>query len=155
MSSSILLERGGIAAGAIAPGSQAIGQPGLTPGASYCVVPRCEIKVEKCTGGFKLHCSCEDDIACGTLQNLCKMLAGGLCSCCCTLNGIAICQCNLACGICKCEYTADGCCISCTRGDKACCEILQSCCETIAACLKQGCCCYICFGSTPVCCGCC
>jgi hypothetical protein len=153
MSSALLLERAGLAApGISAP--QALGHPGTAPAANWCVVPRCEIKVEKCTGGFKLHCSCEDDIACGTLQNLCKMLAGSTCSCCCTLNGITVCQCHLTCGICTCEYTSDGCCITCISGDKACSQILQGCCECLAACIKQGCCCYVCFGNTPVCCGC-
>ena len=53
--------------------------------ANWCVLPRCEVEFEKCTGGFKIHCRCEDEVACGTLQNLCRMLCDGLCSCCCTL----------------------------------------------------------------------
>jgi hypothetical protein len=33
--------------------------------------------------------------------------------------------------------------------------MLQSCCECLAHCLKAGCCCYVCFNNTPVCCGTC
>jgi hypothetical protein len=111
------------------------------------------MKIEKCTGGFKIHCHCEDEVATHTLHHLCNALSGGLCSCCCTLNGLTVCQCNLTCGICKCETTKDGCTITCTSGDKACCAILQSCCATLQCCLEQGCCCYVCFNNTPCCCG--
>ena len=159
MSSSVLLERG---ASAVAPfGGPIQGwQPGTIPGgspasANWCVLPRCTVEFEKCNGGFKIHCKCEDDIACGTLQNLCKMLCDGLCSCYCTWNGIQCCQCNLCCGNCKCEYTKDGCCITCTSGDKACCAMLQACCQCLSTCCESGCCCYICFNNTPVCCGTC
>jgi len=127
----------------------------MGPSSNFCVVPRCEIKMEKCTGGMKMHCRCDDEMACATLQNLCKMLAGGMCSCCCTYNGVMMAQCNLVCGMCKCEYTKDGCTITCTSGDKACAEMLQSCCEMMACCMRSGCCCYVCFNNTPVCCGAC
>lgn len=124
-------------------------------GTNYCMVPRCELKFEKCAGGVKIHCKCDDDVSCATLQNLCKMLAEGMCSCCCTWNGITVCQCNLCCGTCKCEYTKDGVCITCTSGDKACCEMLQKCCDCLETCCKSGCCCYVCLGNTPICCGTC
>lgn len=156
MSSSMLLERGLFlgAAGSAAAASPA-GLPAGAPAGTWCVVPRCKIKIERATGGLKIQCICDDDISSATLQNLCNSLAGGLCSCCCTLNGLTICQCNLTCGICKCEPIANGCCITCTSGDKACAAILQSCCETLECCLKSGCCCYICFNNTPCCCGTC
>ena len=82
--------------------------------ANWCVLPRCTVEFEKTSNGCKIHCRCDDEVARGTLQNLCRMLADGLCSCCCTCNGIPCCQCNFTVGICKCEYTKDGCCISCT-----------------------------------------
>jgi hypothetical protein len=113
------------------------------------------VEFEKCTGGFKIQCRCEDEVACGTLQNLCRMLCDGMCSCYSTWNGICISQCNLTCGTCKCEYTKDGCCISCISGDKACAAMLQACCECLSTCSKSGCSCYICFNNTPVCCGTC
>ena len=136
------------------PASGASSAPGAAPAANWCVVPRCTLKVEKCPGGLKLHCKCDDDVACATLQNLCKMLAGSMCSCCCTLNGVPCCTLNLACGICTCECTKDGVCITCTSGDKACCEMIQACCDCLACLCKNGCCCYVCFGNTPVCCCC-
>ena len=119
------------------------------------MLPRCTMKIEKCKGGLKLICSCEDEVACGTLQNLCQSLCDGLCSCCCTMNGIPCCQVNLCCGICKCESTKDGVCITCLSGDKACCDLIQACGDCLSQCLESGCCCYVSFGGTPVCCGCC
>lgn len=157
MSSSLLMERSAIAAapwGNTIPGFQTGSFPAGSPAAAnWCVLPRCTLKFEKCKGGFKIHCHCEDDVACGTLQNLCRMLADGLCSCCCCMNGLPVCQCNLTCGICKCENTKDGCCITCLSGDEACCSMLQSCCHCLSTCCESGCCCYICFNGTPVCCG--
>jgi hypothetical protein len=152
MASSVMLERGSSCVAPFSSGTtgwQTSGIPTGSPaGANWCVLPRCEVEFEKCTGGFKIHCRCEDEVACGTLQNLCRMLCDGLCSICC-------CQCNLTCGTCKCEFTKDGCCISCTSGDKACCAILQSCCDCLSTCCTSGCCCYISFNNTPVCCGTC
>lgn len=149
MTSTMLVDRGTFASASPAPGQAATPQAG-----NWCVVPRCEVRVEKCKGGLKLHCTCDDDVACATLQNLCRSLSAGLCSVCCTQNGIPCCQVNLCCGNTKCELTKDGCCITCTSGDKACCDILQACCDALACCLQNGCCCYVCFNSTPVCCGC-
>ena len=146
--SSAILERAPIGAtgfGTSGLGASAPSSPGT---GNWCVVPRCTIKVEKCQGGLKLKCHCDDEVSAATLQNLCKMLGDGLCSCCCTLNGISICQCNLACGICTCEVTKDGVCITCKSGDKACCDCLSGC-------LDAGCCCYVSFHNTPVCCGSC
>lgn len=153
MSSAMMFERGMMAG--MMPGSSVSPMSGTTPTSNWCVVPRCEIKVEKCKDGMKMHCKCDDEVACATLQNLCKMLAGGMCSCCCTVNGMTMLQCNLVCGTCKVEYTKDGCCVSCTSGDPACCAMIQSCCEAIACCLKSGCCCYVSMNGTPVCCGSC
>jgi hypothetical protein len=58
-------------------------------------------------------------------------------------------------GMCKCEMTKDGCVVTCTSGDKMCCEMIQGCCDCMAACLKAGCTCCMMMGGTPVCCGCC
>jgi hypothetical protein len=33
--------------------------------------------------------------------------------------------------------------------------MLQACCACLNACMDAGCCCYVCFGNTPVCCGTC
>jgi hypothetical protein len=134
-------------------GTTAAAFTGIQPG--FCMIPRCEMRVEKCQNGMKIICRCDDEAACGVLQNLCKMLAGGLCTCGCTLNGITICQYNFACGNCKCEYTDEGITITCTSGDKTCCQTIQACCQCLSACIDAGCCCYLSFNNTPVCCGSC
>jgi hypothetical protein len=113
------------------------------------------LKFEKTKDGCKIFCHCDDEVACGTLQNLCRMLSEGLCSCCVTCNGIPVCQCNFTTGITKCEYTKDGVCITYTSGDKSFAAMIQSCCECLSTCCESGGCCYICFNNTPVCCGVC
>ncbi len=123
MSSAVVMER--FAVGSPAHHQQHQWQPGAQagqPGAQWCVVPRCKIEFEKCQGGCKIHCHCDDELSCGTLQNLCRMLCDGLCSCCCTQNGLQCCECSFTNCHCKCEYTNDGCTISCTSGDKQCCQ---------------------------------
>jgi len=152
---SAMLERAPMGATGFASSSMGAPAPSSPATGNWCVVPRCTMKVEKCAGGMKLRCSCDDEVSCGTLQNLCKMLCDGMCSCCCTMNGICVCQCNLTMGICTCEYTKDGVCITCKSGDKACCEMIQACCDCLSKCLESGCCCYVSFHNTPVCCGCC
>lgn len=159
MASSQLLERG---SSAVAPFSSSLQgmQPGSLPAgspasANWCVLPRCTVEFEKTSTGCKINCRCDDEVARGTLQNLCRMLSDGLCSISCCSNGICCCQCNLTQGICKCEFTKDGCCISCSSGDKACCAMIQACCNCLSQCCESGCCAYICFNGTPVCCGTC
>lgn len=156
MASALMMERsalGHAAAGFGAPQSHPAAGP--QTGANWCVLPRCTVKAEKCKEGMKLHCKCDDEVACATLQNLCKMLCDGTCSLTCTMNGLSVFQCNLTCGHCKCEYTKDGCCVTCLSGDKTCCEMIQACCECLNKCLDAGCCCYLSFNNTPVCCGTC
>lgn len=159
MSTSLLLERSSVAAAPVG-GTYPAFHPGIAAtgaqaAANWCVLPRCRVEFDKCKGGLKIQCCCEEEVACGTLQNLCRMLADGLCSCCVTCNGLTVFQCNLTMGICKCEYTKDGVAITCTSGDKSCCEMLQACCDCLECCCKSGCCCYISFNNTPVCCGTC
>ena len=137
-------------------GTPTVGSPtGLPAGTNWMMVPRCTLKFEKCTGGMKIHCHCDDKMATSMVQNLCTMLAGGMCTCCCMLNGMVCCSCNLTMGICKCEMTKDGVCITCTSGDAKCCEMIQACCECMACMLKDGCTCCVLMNNTPVCCGCC
>ena len=69
------------------------------------------------------------------------------------MNGMCLCQCNLAMAMCKCECTKDGVCVTCTSGDKACCDMIQACCDCMTSMLKGGCTCCLCMGNTPVCCG--
>ena len=154
MSSAMLMERASLGfAGMGSPSMGAQSAPGAAPAANWCVVPRCTLKVEKCQGGMKLHCKCDDEVACGTLQNLCKMLAGGMCSCCCMMNGMMVCCCNLTMGMCKCESTKDGVSIACTSGDKECSTMIQACCDCMSAMMEAGCTCCVMLNNTPVCCG--
>ena len=122
---------------------------------SMMMVPRCTMKFEKCAGGMKIQCTCEDETAAATLQNLCKMMAGGMWSCHCTLNGMLICQCNLCMCKCECSDTKMGICLTCTSGDKSCAAMCQACCECADHCLDSGCMCCLMVGGMPVCCGCC
>ena len=158
MTSTLMMERTGM-------GMPAMGMPGMgatpmsspMPGAmapNYMMVPRCTMKIEKCTGGMKMTCSCDDAAACSMMQQLCSMLAGGMVSCCCTMNGMTVCGCNLTMGMCKCEPTAKGVCITCTSGDADCCKMIQGCCDCLAACCQAGCACCVMMNGTPVCCCC-
>jgi hypothetical protein len=135
-----------------------MGTPGTmsTPtGAQWLMIPRCTMKMEKCKDGMKIVCTCDDKAACTMMQNLCSMMAGGMVSCCMMLNGMAVCTCNLTMGICKCEMTPTGVTITCTSGDKTCCDMIQSCCENMTCMLKSGCTCCLCVNNNPICCGCC
>ena len=93
--------------------------PAMAP-ASWMMVPRCTCKVEKCQGGLKITCSCDDQMACSMVQNLCTMFQGGMCSCCLMMNGMVVCCCNLTMGMCKCEMTDKGVSVTCTSGDAQC-----------------------------------
>ena len=148
--STVMMDRMPTGSTSVFGGAQAAPTP-----ANSCIIPACSLKFEKCQGGMKIECCCDDDVACGALQNLCKMLQGGLCNCCCLWNGQVVFQCNLCCGHTKCEMTENGCCITCCSGDAACCSMLQSCCDTLRACCDAGCTCCISMGGTPVCCGTC
>jgi hypothetical protein len=117
------------------------------------MVPRCTFKFEKCTGGFKVTCSCEDKVACSMVQNLCTMLAGGMCSCCCLYNGMTVYYCNFTMGMCRCEATDSGVCFTCTSGDTQCCQMIQACCDCLSTMTDAGCTCCFYMNNTPVCCG--
>jgi hypothetical protein len=156
MQSTMMLERS-------ASGLAGLGMPGMSAGqaapagmaasASMMMVPRCTIKIEKCTGGCKIICSCDDKLATSMVQNLCTMLAGGLCSCCTICNGMVTCTCNLTMGMCRCECTESGVMITCTSGDAQCCEMIQACCDCLCCMLEAGCTCCVLMNNTPVCCG--
>ncbi|WP_406694439.1 hypothetical protein V5E97_25525 [Singulisphaera sp. Ch08] len=136
-------------------GAGMMGSPSAMPtGMNMMMVPRCTIKMEKCPGGMKITCSCDDKMACSMMQSLCTMLAGGMVSCCMMMNGMMVCSCNLMMGMCKCEMTEDGCCITCTSGDEACAAMIQACCDCCATMMKAGCTCCVMMNGTPVCCGC-
>ena len=137
------------------PSSSQTGAPTATPSVpSFMMVPRCAIKLEKCTGGMKMTCMCDDAVACSMMQSLCTMLSGGMVSCCCMMNGMMVMNCNLTMGMCKCEMTKDGCMMTCTSGDAKCCEMIQACCDYMSSMMKAGCSCCMMMNNTPVCCCC-
>ncbi len=124
MSSAMMLERSGVGVQGLGAGAaQGLGgQAGVQPTANWLMVPRGGIKLEKCSGGLKITCGCDDKTAASMVQNLCAMLAGGMCSCCVMMNGMTVCCCNLTMGLCKVESTERGVCILCTSGDQQWCE---------------------------------
>src|SRR6516225_8139936 len=99
-----LMERAGMSltgmgTPAMGMGPGMMGAAGTAPaGMNMMMAPRCTMKMEKCTGGMKMTCTCDDAMAAGMLQNLCMMMAGGLCSCCMMMNGMVVCACNLMMG---------------------------------------------------------
>lgn len=156
MSSAMMMERTGMGMGVGVPGvgTPTMGAPSTMPtGTSYMVVPRCSLKLEKCTGGMKIVCVCDDKMASSMVQNLCTMLSGGMCSCCVMMNGMTVCCCNLTMGLCKIESTESGVCITCSSGDSQCCEMIQACCDCMCCMVEAGCTCCVMLNNTPVCCG--
>jgi hypothetical protein len=153
MTSTMMMDRNMMGMPGAGSGTMSGGTGAMAP--SMVMVPRCTFKMEKCAGGMKMMCVCDDAAACAMMQNLCQMLAGGMCSVCCTMNGMMVCSCNLMMGMCKVEMMKDGCCVTCTSGDAACCAMIQGCCDCMMACLKAGCTCCMMMNNTPVACGCC
>ena len=127
---SMMMERAAMAGmGAAGMGTPMMGGTSARCRPTWMMVPRCTMKFEKCKGGMKITCTCDDQMACSMMQNLCTMLQGGMCSCCMMMNGMMVCCCNLTMGMCKCEMTDKGVCITCTSGDSKCCEMIQACCD--------------------------
>ena len=117
------------------------------------MIPRCTMKMEKCEGGMTMMCMSDDQMAVSMMQNVAKMLCGGMVNCCMMMNGMMIMSCNLTMGMCKTEMTPNGMMITCTSGDANCCKMIQSCCDAIMTMMMGGCTCCISMNNTPVCCG--
>jgi hypothetical protein len=165
MTSTTTMERTGMAVpGMSFPGYgvQPYNSPGyattpFTPpgGVNFFNVPRCTFKVERCDGGFKVNCVCDDTASCSVMQNLCMALTGGLCCCNVTYNGMTVCSYNFTMGLCRWETTDKGLCFYCTTGDPRCCTTLQTWCDCMNSMLAAGCQCCFYISNTPLCCGCC
>ena len=125
--------------------------PAPTP-MNMMVIPRCTMNMEKCDGGMKMICVCEDAMSANMLQNLCAMLSGSMVSCCMMMNGMMMMNCNMTMGMCRCENTKDGITMTCTSGDAACSKMIQACCDAMMAMMESGCTCCLCMNNTPVCC---
>lgn len=152
MTSTVMMERTSTGMQSM-PGVGTAGVPSVSGASNWLMVPRCTYKFEKCQGGVKIHCVCPDQMARSMMQNLCTALMGGTCSCFCTLNGVTVCSYTFTMGLCKCELTSDGFCVTCTSGDQKCCEMIQSCCDCLTTMCNAGCTCCLMMGNTPVCCG--
>ncbi|WP_337173133.1 hypothetical protein [Paludisphaera sp.] len=137
-----------------------MGMGGMTSGAAmpttpqWMMVPRCAIMMEKCDGGMRMVCKTDDPTSASMMQNLCAMMAGGMCSCCMMMNGMMMCCCNMAMAMCKCEATADGVTMTCTSGDPECARMIQACCDCMTTMMASGCVCCVCMNGMPVCCSC-
>jgi hypothetical protein len=153
MTTAMMMDRTGLTMPGMMPGGASTPTAGMPMAPNWMMVPRCTFKMEKVAGGMRIDCVCDDPTAVAMLQNLVTMMQGGMVSCCCMMNGMTVCSCNLMCGLCKCEMTRSGCCVTCTSGDKACCDMIQGCCDCLSACLKAGCTCCLMMSNTPVCCG--
>ncbi len=88
----MMMERAGI--GMTSQGMTTPGVTSPTAPSNWMMVPRCTYKFEKCQGGMKITCTCDDQMARSMMQNLCTMLQGGMCSCCALMNGMMVCCCN-------------------------------------------------------------
>ncbi len=124
------------------------------PGMNMMMVPRCAMTFAKCAGGMQVTCKCDDKVSAAMLQNLCTMMAGGMLSCCCLMNGMTVCCYNMMMAHCKCEATDDGVCITCTSGDPACVAMIEACCTSMASMMKADCCCCLMMNNMPICCSC-
>ena len=133
--------------------SQAAIEAAVTP--NMCDAVQCTLRFEKCKGGFRIHCCCDDQTECPEFQTLCQALCDGNMLCCCMHNGNPIGSINLCCGECECDCASDGCCVTCTGCDKNRCKILRACCDFLEICCKNGGCCNICFSDTCCCSGTC
>ena len=120
--------------------------------AAMCTVPTCEIRIEECRDGCKICCTCEDEAACATIQDLCRNLSDRSCEIECSQNGQACCKCCFTCCDCTCQMLSDGVCIYCKASDKACLKMVQEMCRCLSCCQDCGCESTVCIGGTPVCC---
>ena len=158
MTSSMVMERAGMGMPGMGMGTMMQGPMGGTAtmpaSPQSMMVPRCKMTMTKCKGGMQITCQCDDKMTATMLQNLCTMMAGGMCSCCMMMNGMMVCCCNMTMGMCKCEMTDDGVCMTCTSGDTACCSMIQACCDCMASMCAAGCVCCMCMNNMPVCCSC-
>ena len=107
--SSVMMERTGMGMAGMGAQGQTMTGPAMPATQSWVMVPRCTFKFEKCTGGMKITCTCDDPASCTMMQNLCSMMQGGMCGCCVMMNGMPVCCCSLAMGMCKCDMTEKGC----------------------------------------------
>jgi hypothetical protein len=117
------------------------------------MMPRCTMKMEKTDDGMMCVCTCDDKTSAMMMQNLCNMMAGGMCSMCCMCNGMMMCCCNMTMGACTFEPMDMGMKMMCTSGDANCVKMIHACCDCMMTCMSMpGCCCMMMMNGMPVCC---
>jgi hypothetical protein len=143
---SMTMPMGGMMPGMMSPMS--------SPMMPAMMLPHCTMKMEKIEGGMRCTCSCDDKTQCAMMQNMAQMMGTGMCSMCCMMNGMVLCQCNMMMGMCKMEMTAGGMVMTCTSGDKMVCDMIQACCECMTKMMAAGACCVMMMSGMPMCCSC-
>jgi hypothetical protein len=139
----------GMMGGMMMPGSGMMA--GAMPG--MMMAPRCTIAMERCPGGMRMTCTCEDKTSAAMLGNLMMMMQNGMCSCYMMMNGMPMCVCNVGMmGVCKVEMMEMGCTITCTSGDKHCEKMIQSCCDCMMGMMMPGMTCCVMMNGMPVAC---
>ncbi|HEX3018994.1 MAG TPA: hypothetical protein VHP36_01770 [Chitinispirillaceae bacterium] len=118
------------------------------------MVPRCTMKMECTEMGMKIMCSTKDEMASAMMQNLCTMMSGSMMSCCMMMNGMPMMTINMTKGMCKCEMTNDGMCMTWCSKETECAMMIQQCCKAMISMMDCGCCSMIMMNGTPVCCSC-
>ena len=68
-----------------------VGMNTMPMGGTGMMMPRCTMKMEKMQGGMRCTMTCDDKTMAMMMQNLCNMMAGGMCSMCCMMNGMPVC----------------------------------------------------------------
>lgn len=116
------------------------------------MIPRVNMKMEKCENGIKVMCMTKDETSAAMMQNLCSMLNGGMVSMCMMMNGMKMMEFNMMMGICKYEMTMDGISMTWTSGDNMICQMMQRCCDCMMSMMDCGCTAVMCMNSTPICC---
>ena len=72
MSGTMMMDRAAMMTGMMGAGAGTM-PGGMHGGMNMMMVPRCTMKFEKCQGGMKISCVCEDAMACSMVQNLCTI----------------------------------------------------------------------------------
>jgi hypothetical protein len=70
------------------------------------------------------------------------------------MNGMPMMTINMTKGMCKCEMTKDGLCMTWCSKEADCCKMIQQCCNAMMSMMNCGCCCMMMMNGSPMCCSC-
>lgn len=116
------------------------------------MIPRVTMKMEKCEDGMKVMCMTTHETDTAMMQNLYTMLCGSMTSMSMMMNGMMMMNYNMVMGMCKCEMTTDGICITWTSGDDMMCKIIQECHDCMVSMMECGCTAVMSMNNIAVCC---